>query len=72
MAIFSKGDMAATEANTAETVSQICTKNQKSNRKNSAVERKLLSIIEVIYTQFSKLCAHKMLWIADQPVSQCL
>lgn len=53
--------MAATEANTAETASQICTKNQKSNRKNSAVERKLLSIIEVIYTQFSKLCAHKML-----------
>ena len=53
--------MAATEANTAETASQIRTKNQKSNRKNSAVERKLLSIIEVIYTQFSKLCPHKML-----------
>ena len=40
----------------------------KVKQKNAAVEKELLSTIEGIYTQFSNLCVHKMLWIANQPV----
>ena len=37
-------------------------------QKNAAVQKELLSTIEGIYTQFSKLCVHNMLWTVNQPV----
>ena len=37
-------------------------------KKNSAVEKDLLSAIEDIYTQLSSLYVRKMLWIENQPV----
>ena len=40
----------------------------KVKQKNAAVEKELLSTTEGIYTQFSKLCVHNMLWTVNQPV----
>ena len=40
----------------------------KVKQKNAAVEKELLSTIEGIYTQFSKLCVHNMLWTVNQPI----
>ena len=54
--------------NTTKTTLQICATNTKSNKKMKQLRRKLLSNIEGIYTQFSNLCIHEKLQIANHPV----
>ena len=62
-----EGDMTAVEAKYHKN----CLKNMYNkfiNKKNTAVEKELLSTIEGIYTQFSNLCVQKKLLNANQPV----